>query len=182
MANMVRDAGFVLLFLLFCLRFAFTHANPYNLNGNKTYVRFKPSNETLQNVCKSSSRFTMGNRSRSTALISPRYLPNRDARGARATEWIPSRWILALLRNIGQHQTILSCPRNQVQIAGYRSFLMRLGHTAVLQTSLEVGISPVLFPFYCRLVLLCRTRRVPLGLLVHLFFGGSARMDVRDWD
>ncbi len=57
MLKMVRDAGFVLKFLLYCLSFAFTHANPYNLNGNKTDACFQPSQkdtaECLQGLIES---------------------------------------------------------------------------------------------------------------------------------
>ncbi len=57
MSNMIKDAGSVLLFLLFCLRFAFTHANRHNLNGNKTDACFQPSQkdtaECLQGLIES---------------------------------------------------------------------------------------------------------------------------------
>ncbi len=40
---MLRNVCFVLLFLLFCLRFSLTRGNPFNLNGNKTDACFQPS-------------------------------------------------------------------------------------------------------------------------------------------
>ncbi len=42
---MERNVGIVLLFLLFCLSFAFTHGNPYNLNGTKTDACLEPSEQ-----------------------------------------------------------------------------------------------------------------------------------------
>ena len=54
---MERDVGFVLLFLLFCLSFAFSHGNPYNLNGDQTDACFQPSQkataECLQELIES---------------------------------------------------------------------------------------------------------------------------------
>ncbi len=41
--NMLRYVGFVFRFLLFCLSFAFTYANLYNLNGKKTDACFQSS-------------------------------------------------------------------------------------------------------------------------------------------
>ncbi len=55
--------------------------------------------------------------------------------------------------------------------------LMCSGHTAVLQTTLWVELSPVVFLSWSRLVLSYSTRRVLLGLLVHLFF----RWEVPEW-
>ncbi len=54
---MVRLVCFVIVLLLFCLCFAFTHANPYSLTGDMTDACFKPSQkataECLQQLIES---------------------------------------------------------------------------------------------------------------------------------